>query len=470
MKRPVALFIVFYAILSCLRVQAAAAEAPEIASDAAVLMDAATGQVLYEKNMQRKMYPASTTKIMTALLTVENAKPYEIATAHASAIDIDEPASSNIALTYDEELTVESGLYALMLPSANDAANVLAEHVAGTQEAFAAMMTGKAREIGAENTQFTNAHGLHDPAHYTTAYDLALITRYAARNPEFMRYFGASHYTMPSTNKQPQERPFTNYQYMLVNTTELYNEDVIGGKVGFTNEAQHTMSTVARKNGRTLVCVVMHSTARNDKFFDTEKLLDYGFNGFYPYTIPRAEFDRPVVDIGLPDNVVGSASFFVEEDTTILLPNGVRPQDMTFRYNHPDLFESGQDAACSVSIMLDGRDGVPAMRLDIPMRAEITYDAVQTLATGPREPSALKKALQRAPLLLCIAAGAVLLVLFLLVLARHNTLRRRRRQRAERLARRARQAEAEYAAARRGKPPVAAAATPSRGGVYRVRG
>lgn len=427
-------------------VHAAQLAAEDIISEAAVLIDADTGQVLYEKNGSKRMYPASTTKIMTALLAVEERRPYEIATVSESAIAISEPDSANVALRPGERVSIESAIYALMLPSANDAANVLAENIAGSQEEFAELMNKKAALIGAKDTHFTNAHGLHDPNHYTTASDMAMITRYAMKNADFAEYFGTSHYTMKPTNLQPQERPFTNYQYMLVSTTDLYNPAVIGGKVGYTTEAQHTMSTVATKNGRTLICVVMHSPHRLNKFTDTEKLLDYGFEGFYTYTIPGSDFSEQTVPIGTGDAPRGSASFYRSKDVTLLLPNDVTPFDLQVDYHLPDILENGEEAAGSISLRLRASTArtLPAILMDIPMEATVEMDpepATATLssaisASGVAVSAFLGGVFSNTIALISLLVAGILLLFVLAAAARNHSLKKRRRQREERLARR----------------------------------
>ena len=418
--------------------------APEdLESEAALLMDAETGQVLFDQNMNQKMYPASTTKILTAILVVENTSPDEILTVSKKALEIDEPDSSNIALVPGERLRVADALYALMLPSANDAANVLAEYVSGSQEAFVELMNEKAREIGALNTHFANPSGLHDDDHYSTAYDIALITRYAMENEEFAKYFGAAHYTMSPTNSQPQERYFTNYQWMLVNTTVFYNDTVLGGKIGYTDEARHTMSTVAAKDGRTLVCVVMHAS-KYEKFYDTEKLLEYGFEGFYPYTVTSDRFAEFAVPIGAENNALGNAFFSLDQDVTLLLPMGTSPENLKIVYEKPSVFEQEEDAASAIAFQLDAPEvnGLADTLLRVPMNVSVRMDAVEVLSP----PAALQEAqspfsrilplLTAARPFFVIAAAVVVLLWAIIAIKRRRSLQRRRLARRGRMAQR----------------------------------
>lgn len=250
----------------------------KIGAAAAVLIDADTGDVLYQKNMTKRMYPASITKILTGLIVLENCSTDEAVTVNDSASSARLPRGySHIGLKAGERLSVNEAMYALLLHSANDAANALAEHVGGTQAGFASLMNRRADEIGAWDSRFANASGIPANNHYTTAYDMALITLEASKNPAFMRYFGATEYTLSPTNKRGEELEISGYHFMLLDDHDEYNPDVTGGKIGYTNQAKHTMSTVASRDGHTLICVVMGSGTSSGKYEDTQALLDYGF-------------------------------------------------------------------------------------------------------------------------------------------------------------------------------------------------
>lgn len=253
----------------------AAPRKDQLVSTSAVLMDADTGEVLYSKNRSKKMYPASITKIMTGLLTVEGSDLAGTATASAAAAKIPR-GHAHIALQKGDTIGLDDAMYATMLASANDAANVLAEHAGGSRSEFVRQMNERAAGLGATKTQFANPTGIHSKKHYTTAYDMALITREASRNKTFLRYFGASAHTLPALNSQTRETEIKNAQYMLQQDREEYDPAVIGGKIGYTPQAGHTMCTVAERDGRRLVCVVMGSTS-GGKYEDTRLLLDYGF-------------------------------------------------------------------------------------------------------------------------------------------------------------------------------------------------
>jgi D-alanyl-D-alanine carboxypeptidase len=259
---------------SAFQLSAKSLNAWDIYAETAVVYDAGTGKVLFGKDINKKMIPASITKILTGMLTIERVKTTDIVTVNRSALIY----GTNMSLKAGERLSVDSLMYGLMLPSANDAANALAEYISGSQKAFVKLMNQRAAEIGAKNSYFSNASGVtsRNGEHYTTAYDMALITREAIRYDKFMKYFSAPYATIPATNLS-SKRSYTNLGYMLVPGLWQYDSSVTGEKIGWTRQAAHTMSTVAKRDGHTLICVVMKTT-KDGKFTDTQKLLDYGFS------------------------------------------------------------------------------------------------------------------------------------------------------------------------------------------------
>lgn len=250
----------------------------ELASEAAVLIDADTGLVLYEKNMHQQMYPASITKVMTGMLALKYLNPEEMLTVSNAAVNAVPSTSSHISLEPGEELTFEQTMLALSMQSANDAANVLAEAVSGSLEAFGQLMTQEAHALGAVNTNFVNANGLPNDAHYTTAYDMALIAAAALKVPGFAEYFSTKSYAYPATNLSRYVRNFTNKNQIL--NGPYYYEGVLMSKTGWTSSALGTLVTAVKRGDTTLVAVVMKSIMLEDKYRDTVKLFDYGFSNF----------------------------------------------------------------------------------------------------------------------------------------------------------------------------------------------
>ena len=242
---------------------------PLVHSTAAVLINSRTGEVLWEKNSHQQMYPASITKILTTTLLLENAAMDDVVTASQVA---EATRGSSLYLRQNQQLSVEDLLYALMLRSANDGSVAAAEHVAGTVEAFADMMNQKAEQVGALNTHFTNPHGLPDEDHLTTAYDMAMIARYALRDERFRALATTSRHTIVWPDSEDQ---------YLVNTIPLLSsyEGMLGIKTGFTTPAGRTFVGAAERNGLELVVVVLQASG-DQLWEDAVTLLDYGFDNF----------------------------------------------------------------------------------------------------------------------------------------------------------------------------------------------
>ena len=201
LKNKIWLTILFSIIAIIFSQNSSLAVEPTIASEAAIVVEVSTGRIIYEKNSTKQMYPASTTKIMTAILTIENCNLTDMVTISESALSNIPEGYVTCGLVAGEQLSVNDLLYALMLPSANDAAYVLAEHIGGSVEGFSNMMNSKAQELGCTATHFINPNGIHSEDHYSTAYDLYLIANYAMKNETFRTIVASKEYTLPATEK-----------------------------------------------------------------------------------------------------------------------------------------------------------------------------------------------------------------------------------------------------------------------------
>ena len=261
---------------------------PEVTAPSAILIDARTGKVLFEKNADEKHYPASTTKVMTGLLAVEHGKMDEIITIGKNPPLI-EKGSSQIYLVPGEQLTMEQLLYALMLESANDAAVAISEHISGSVEEFSKLMNRKARELGATNTNFVTPNGLHDDNHYTTAKDLALIAKYAMTLDKFRDVVKEVKYTIPETNKQEERNYITNTNKLIWETYDKFKyEYATGIKTGYTVKAKQCLVGSAKKGDIELISVVMGAEGQN-VYIDTIALFEYGFANFQNVEILKKE-------------------------------------------------------------------------------------------------------------------------------------------------------------------------------------
>lgn len=250
---------------------------PEIAAEGAVLLDASTGKVLYGKNADQQFYPASITKVMTALLVLERCSLNDVVTFSASATTNLESGAVSLDITEGDRLTVEQCLYGLLLKSANEIGNGLAEHVAGSVANFAGLMNERAAQLGCTNTHFANPHGLNDSTHRTTSHDMALIMRAALQNETFRRIATTCTYDFPAT-KKAGARTITMGHKMMYPSDSRYYEGIIGGKTGYTSLAGNTLVTGVERNGVRLIVVIMK--AKQTHYTDTKALLDYGFANY----------------------------------------------------------------------------------------------------------------------------------------------------------------------------------------------
>lgn len=345
---------------------------PQIQSETAVLMDALTGQILYQKGMRAKMYPASITKIMTGMLALKNAEMADVITMSSDAVFSIDRDSSHVALDVDEQITLEQAMYALSIESANDAANGIAELVGGSMENFVAMMNVAVKEIGAENTQFANAHGLFEEDHYTTAYDMAKITAEAIKVPGFTDVFSATYFEIPPTNKQPDTRYFGNRNKLL--NGEMPYEGIIMSKTGWTSESQHTLVTAAKRGETTLIVVVMKSSTSNDKWDDTVQLLDYGFSQFYRTEISISQLASQL-DLGTKSEI--SEPNMV----SLLLPSGKNLSDLAV---HLDGSASqAVESAITVPLCLQSNDSTGSE--DDLLETQVTISPIAASEQGTSE-------------------------------------------------------------------------------------
>ena len=298
---------------------------PDHSARAAVLMEAETGRILYEKNPHQKMPMASTTKIMTAILALENSHLSDIVTVSPSASGVE---GSSLYLAAGEKLTMEQLLYGLMLRSGNDAATAIAEHLGKSIEGFAEMMNKKAREIGAMNTNFMNPHGLHHDQHYTTAYDLALISAYAMKNSTFREIASTKYYKMPWEG-QPWDRVVMNKNALLWDY-----EGANGIKTGYTMASRRCLASAALRNDMQLVAVVLDC---QPWFEDSAAILNYGFSN---YEMKKLFSTKEVVgQIPIKDGFEKNVELVLQDDISIPLAEG-EMDHLNITLQHPEILKA----------------------------------------------------------------------------------------------------------------------------------
>ena len=265
--------------------------ASDISSTAAIVMETSTNTVLYSKNADQALYPASAVKVMTCLMALENSSLDDQVTMTATGVSGVTDGGANISAQLDEVFTMEQCLYAIMVASANDIALQVAEHISGSVEDFVAAMNTRAQELGCTNTVFTNPTGLPDENQHTTAHDMALIMEAAMANDTFRTIAQTTSYTIPATNVSGGDRVLTNNFTMINSSSNSYYEPCIGGKEGYTEASGSTLVCEASKNNMKLVCVVLNgaSGVTDDEAI---ALLNYGFDNFTPLTLPDDDFNR----------------------------------------------------------------------------------------------------------------------------------------------------------------------------------
>lgn len=324
MKKFIVLFVLVFVLCTY---SLSFAEVLNLSGEGAILIDVDTSEILYEKNPHKKLYPASTTKIMTGILALEYGDFKDIVTVDQEVVDLTD--GTHIALEPGEKLSLEHLVNALLIESANDAALAIAKHISGSIEEFSKLMNEKAKSIGALNTNFVNPNGLPNENHMTTAYDLALIAKYAIENEQFKNIVKNYTYTIPITNKKTEERHLKSANKILYSNekidvngklTTIKYEGVNGVKSGYTNAAQQCLVTSFEKNGHKLIAVVLKSEGKNI-YSDIHKLLNYG----------QENFEK--IQIGYAGKFIDN--FNVENGTLPFVP-GITKSDSYFIVNKND--------------------------------------------------------------------------------------------------------------------------------------
>ncbi len=400
--------------------------APAIIGHSAIVMDARTGRILYGKNEYERHYPASITKVMTSLVALEHVSLSDTITFSYDSIWGIERDSNHIALDVGEQITAEQCLYAILLCSANEASWGMSEHVGGSVEGFAQMMNDKAAELGCLDTHFTNAHGLHDDDHYTTAYDMALITRAAIQNPIFRTIDETQYYQIPPTNLCEEPRDLWHQLKMLNPNSNYYYDSLEGGKTGFTDQARNTLVTYAKQGDMELICVIMDCRGARNAYYDTKKLYEYYFAN-YTYAYPLESFQPSVSnrsDLILKNFYQGldhdTLNLTVDHSMPVVVPKGAAPEDLRLETSYDTSIKD--NVVGHVTIYYKDE---PVGTSDIYYTNMTMNDEVLYWGSTPEE----KKARRNLRIRIFAIVGGVLLILLIvyIILRARKELNRRRR-------------------------------------------
>ena len=350
----------------------AAAAGPALsATRAYCIIDADTGLVLAQQNMNEELHPASITKVMTLALACEKAQGswdgVKLTVSHEDVYSLAGTDSSHIALQEGEEVPLTDALYATQMASANDGANLLAEYFGGgTIADGVAKMNAQIRELGLAHTHFANPHGISGDDHYTSCYDMAQILRWALQQPGFETVFTRNEmYTMQPTNLQPVTRYFSQQDKMRIGSSRYHIDGILGSKLGYTNTARYSYACLAEQNGVRLICVTMQSEMKTDKYNDVRTLLDYAFARYTGYT------DLPSQGLTGEVEVVGGGGTLGKVTVTdpgvrLLLADGVTAGDVSASLELPERYVLGTSPEVYAVYTVNGGDKQESTSVRIP--------------------------------------------------------------------------------------------------------
>ena len=437
-----------------------------LSSASAIVMELSTGTVLYSKNIHKKHYPASITKIMTSLLTLENSSPSDVVTFTEAEAHGIETGSSSMYCVPGEKFTIEQVLYGIMLQSANEMCLVAADHVAGSVDKFVEMMNQRVAQLGLKDTHFMNPNGLHNDDHYTSAYDMACIAREAWKNPSFQKICGTRTYQVKSTNKRKASEilggQLLNHHQMIngYETNSRYEKDyVIGGKTGYTSMAHSTLVTFAEKDGMQLVSVIMKGNSPKqgepNEYTDTTRILDYAFEKFSKHAVNGENSDVNENLFNTFDSYFNAdqSPLRLSAESAVILPKGValRKAKQQIQYDNSVKLQDGENVIGTVKYTYDGRmvgstdiiydSTKSASHLDEASRRIVDSEIRQIKTNNKKHAVILQKlsgikysfynmvSFFRDRVILVIVAALVLLLIVLLVLNYRMNSRRKRRSR-----------------------------------------
>ena len=420
-------------LVFCMFVPGAAAAGPALgATRAYCIIDADTGLVLAQQNMNEELHPASITKVMTLGLACEKAQGkwdgVKLTVSHEDVYSLAGTDSSHIALQEGEQVPLTDALYATMMASANDGANLLGEYFGGgTIADGVAEMNAQVEELGLKHTHFANPHGISDDDHYTSCYDMAQILRWALTQPGFETLFTRNEmYTMASTNVQPVTRYFHQQDKMRVGSSRYYIPSILGSKIGYTNIARYSYVCLAEQNGVRLICVTMQSQLKTDKYNDVRTLLDYAFSTYTGYT------DIPAQGVTQELEVVGGGAAMgtvtvSDPGIRLLLADGLTAEDVSVTLELPERYILGVDPEVYAVYTIQGRGLQESASVRVKAAVEGLEEVVA--ANANVELSVSRDPKKTAGGLLAISLGATVLaavVVFAVIRVRTNRKKRRR--------------------------------------------
>lgn len=418
----------------------------QVRAKAAVLLEVNTGTIIYGYQLDERLYPASLTKIMTCMLALEYGNPDDILTVSGTALENLSEFGSTANLLEGEQLSLREVLYCIMVSSANEGCNVIAEYISGDVESFVALMNQKAQELGMTGTHFANAHGLHDENHYTTVRDLAVLSLWAWSNRDFREYATTTAHTVPATNlSESRALHTTNYLTSAQITSKYYYSKASGIKTGFTTPAGGCLASTATDGDLTYLSVVCGCETLIDedgddvdmRFVETERLMEYGFDN---YDYVQVLSDTQMLGQPTVTNAKGRTNVVVHANAnaTVLLPNSCTAEDITMSlaYDSTQTLDAPLEAGQRVGT-------VTAMYQNIELATAelVTLTAVEREGIAPTVPEETQKPAQTESAsdsglmqywYLVVPIAVLLVLLCLLLILRAVNVRRAKKRAAQR--------------------------------------
>ena len=404
------------------------------------LIDYETGTVLYEAGAHKKRFPASITKTLTALLTIENCDMNETVTYSKNALSCIRDGAANIGAKVGEKMSVKDALYGMMLHSGNECATALGEHMFGDEKTFAKKLNERAKQAGAKNSHFVNGNGLHNDNHYVTAYDMAMIMRAALKYPLFREILGTTQYTIQKNNKRKHRFFATMRHKMIWEGGPYYYKGIIGGKTGFTDEARNTLVTAAERNGLTLIAVVLKSDTAN-VYTDTRKLFNYGFRIFKSINISQNDNrfnDENNYSLTSPF-IKKTGTLELDKTATAVIPKGANYSNlkitttfnvgrgvfskMTYHYGDKEVGTATLTYHKSKKLKSKGNETEQETIEKVTTVPQTTAKPVEKKSSGPKN---------IAPVIIIGLCAVVLIVLIVLLIRRKQKINRIRAQKRNR--------------------------------------
>lgn len=413
---------------------------PAISAESAILMDANTGIILYAKDIHKKSYPASTTKLLTCLIAMERGNLDDMVNFSHDAVFSVPTGASNMGMDVGQSITLEQCLYGILVGSANEVANAVGEYVSGSLDDFITDMNERAVELGCTDSHFVNTNGLPDDDHYTTVYDLALISSAFFQNEMLCKIGNTARYHFEPTATQPDDF-YKNNKHQLINGEIVY-EGILGGKTGYTDAARQTLVTCAERNGMKLVCVVFKEESPT-QFTDTVELFDYGFNNFQVMNISENEDKYRMESSGFlqtGNDIFGSSKpiLSIDSDSYVIIPNTITFNDLDSKI---DYSVSDENRIAQIDYSYNGIY-VGSAYLNLASDTTSTYEfdtgiettdvSVEKTETEPASATTIFVNVKKVLLGVLLFAGTVILLLIIRALIVNNTNARRRRNKIKR--------------------------------------